>query len=225
MKNYLKIAHRGASGLELENSLSSFKLANKMGADIIELDIQITRDNEFVVFHDYKIDRCTNGEGKVRDFTLKELQSKYLLNNGEQILSLKEFCEYQSKQGSKVIIELKNPKTSIQVYNIVREFLDVKKFIIGSFFHEQILNLKTYDKKVNTCVMFECFPLSVESFIIETKVNYAAIGFESTSKDLVSRIQSKGVKVFVWTVNTKEDSEVAVKMGVDGIISNNIHLL
>ena len=68
-------AHRGASSHAPENTLAAFQLAIDQGAEAIELDVQLTRDQEVVVFHDVHLDRTTNGSGKVKDLTLSELKS------------------------------------------------------------------------------------------------------------------------------------------------------
>ena len=81
MNHPLIWAHRGASGYAPENTLPAFKLAADMGADGVELDVQLTKDNVIVVCHDEKIDRTSNGAGFIRDYTLEELR-KYDSNNG-----------------------------------------------------------------------------------------------------------------------------------------------
>lgn len=67
-------AHRGASGYAPENTLAAFEKAVELGADGVELDIQLTKDDEIVVIHDEKIDRTSDGEGWVKDYTLEELR-------------------------------------------------------------------------------------------------------------------------------------------------------
>ena len=67
-------AHRGASGYAPENTLAAFQMAADMGADGIELDVQICKSGELVVIHDETIDRVSHGKGYVKDFTLEELK-------------------------------------------------------------------------------------------------------------------------------------------------------
>ncbi|TMB12920.1 MAG: glycerophosphodiester phosphodiesterase, partial [Deltaproteobacteria bacterium] len=57
----LVIAHRGASGTSPENTLAAFRRAAELGADMIELDVQVTRDGAVVVIHDYTLERTTSG--------------------------------------------------------------------------------------------------------------------------------------------------------------------
>ena len=67
-------AHRGASGYAPENTLDAFRKAVEMGADGIELDVQMTKDGELVVIHDETINRVSNGKGWVKDYTYEELK-------------------------------------------------------------------------------------------------------------------------------------------------------
>ena len=70
----LNIAHRGASGTFPENTLSAFRAAIDAGADMCELDVQLTRDGAVVVIHDETVDRTTDGTGEVAALTLEEIQ-------------------------------------------------------------------------------------------------------------------------------------------------------
>ena len=71
MKNRLVIGHRGASAHAPENTLKSFDLAWKMGADMVELDVHQTIDGHLVCIHDYEVSRTTNGNGLVSELTLE----------------------------------------------------------------------------------------------------------------------------------------------------------
>ena len=70
----LNIAHRGASGRFPENTLAAFAAAIEAGAQMCELDVQLTRDGAVVVMHDDTVDRTTDGRGAVRGMTLEELK-------------------------------------------------------------------------------------------------------------------------------------------------------
>lgn len=69
------IAHRGDSAARPENTLGAFAAALEAGADIVELDVQLTRDRRVVVIHDPTLDRTTSGRGPVGDLTLRELRA------------------------------------------------------------------------------------------------------------------------------------------------------
>ncbi|WP_158285083.1 glycerophosphodiester phosphodiesterase [Arenibacter aquaticus] len=89
-------AHRGANETHPENTLAAFKEAIQLGAHMIELDVQMTKDNELVIMHDATVNRTTNGKGRVSDLTLaqiKELDAgkwKSKKFKGEKVPTLKE---------------------------------------------------------------------------------------------------------------------------------------
>ena len=92
-------AHRGYSGKYPENTMLAFRKAVEAGADGIELDVQLTRDGEPVIIHDELVDRTTDGTGRVKDFTLAELQAldaSYIYTGQygrNPIPTLREYCE------------------------------------------------------------------------------------------------------------------------------------
>ena len=67
-------AHRGASAKAPENTLPAFQLAHEMGADGVELDVQLTADGHVVCIHDETLDRTTTGRGPVVERTLREVK-------------------------------------------------------------------------------------------------------------------------------------------------------
>jgi glycerophosphoryl diester phosphodiesterase len=67
-------AHRGASAYCPENTMTSFHKAIELGADLLELDVQLSKDDEVVVFHDFRLEKTSNGTGLLRDLTLTELK-------------------------------------------------------------------------------------------------------------------------------------------------------
>lgn len=220
----IKVAHRGASAYELENSLSAFKKAINLGIDFIEFDIQTTSDNKFVVFHDETLDRCTNSSGFIKSKTFNEIRTTVKLNNGEVIPSLKEVCEFLGNYNIRALIELKNDNVAEQVSSEVSKILNTNSFIIGSFFHNQIKKLKD-SKNVLTCVMFEAHPIDLSGYLKYLNVDYAAFGLDSSSKRLVDEIKESGAIALAWTANTPDDIAKCKQFQVDGIISNNPDLI
>ena len=108
-------AHRGCSQRYPENTLLAFeKAAAVKNLTGIELDIQLTRDNELVVMHDERVDRTTEGFGFVKDFTLAEIKRLHIYANSspvQEIPTMQEVLELlgpRLKEGMKLNIELKN---------------------------------------------------------------------------------------------------------------------
>src|SRR5689334_18379914 len=70
-----RVAHRGGSQLAPENTLAAFRHALTLPIDAIELDVQMSRDGQLVVFHDNTLERLTNGTGNVLDLDFAYLRS------------------------------------------------------------------------------------------------------------------------------------------------------
>ncbi len=111
---YRIVAHRGAHATIVENSLGSIREAIRQKADIIEVDVRMTRDREFVIFHDFFLDRMTTGQGFVITKRLAEIQKLRLLN-GKPIPLLDDVLLFMEK----------HKKTGL--------LLDVKDLLIGAF--------------------------------------------------------------------------------------------
>ena len=110
------MAHRGYSGVYPENTMLSFREAVKVGCDAIEMDVHETRDGRLVVIHDERLDRTTDGSGRVCDHSFAELQQvnaaacykgKYA---PEHIPSFDEYCEWASGESVGHNIEIKTDK-------------------------------------------------------------------------------------------------------------------
>ena len=83
------IAHRGGASLAPENTISCFKKGIESGADMLELDIHLTKDSHIVVCHDQTIDRTTNGKGKIRDLTFDEISKLNIIDSDGRITNEK----------------------------------------------------------------------------------------------------------------------------------------
>ena len=111
--------HRGAAELEPENTRLSIQKAIDLGVDQVEIDVHLTRDQHLVVIHDATVDRTTNGQGAVADFTLEEVK-RLDAGKGERIPTLQEVIDLV--RGKVVLqIELKGPDTAEPVVRTVEQ--------------------------------------------------------------------------------------------------------
>ena len=210
----LIIAHRGVHDNKKtpENSLSAFKKAIELKLPI-ELDIQLTKDNQLIVFHDKDLVRMTDSHNCVKDLTLEEIKKLKLLNTKEKIPTLKEVLELIN---SKVLIdiEIKNTEKINEISNtLLEELKDYKgNFIIKSFNPNIIKYLKkqkpsyTYgilisDKQPNKLKKF----LSTSNLLLQ----YYKPDFISISKYLINNKNfkkfGKDHPILIWSINSKEE--------------------
>lgn len=105
-RHRLVVAHRGASAVAPENTLSAFELAIDVAADAVEFDVRMTSDDQAVVLHDPDVSRTTDGRGLVRDLTLRELR-RLRTHEGGQVPTLAEVLDHCSGRIA-VDVEIKN---------------------------------------------------------------------------------------------------------------------
>ncbi len=148
------IAHRGASAIAPENTISAFQKAADLGADGFETDVQLTRDGELVICHNYSIDGISNGTGLIREKTLSELRTYDFGSwygkefTGVQIATLAEVLE-KCKHFRVINIELKAPVERdesyiIKVADVIKASGVMDKVIVSGFDHSLLRDLKHY---------------------------------------------------------------------------------
>ena len=141
----INFAHRGFKGRYPENTLLAFKKAIEVGADGIEFDVHFSKDGELVIIHDETLERTTDGQGLVKEKTLKELKNLnasklYPEIKQQEILTLREYFDFAKDLDIMTNIEL---KTSIityegienEVYKLIKEYNLGEKIIVSSFNH------------------------------------------------------------------------------------------
>lgn len=225
------LAHRGASGTAPENTLAAFKKALIDGCDGFEFDIQQTKDGEIVIFHDWTLERTSNGSGYLRDHTLEELKKldvgSWFSENfkGERIPTLIEALDLIPND-KLINIELKEEYsiergTEKKVLDIIKNYPE-KNIIISSFSHNLLKNLKSLDDSIKIGILLEGTLVNLEKYIenLDFKINAYHPGKSFINKEDVDYLNSKGIDINVWTVNSSKDANFLEKMGVTRIITN-----
>lgn len=225
------LAHRGASGTAPENTISSFKKALADGCDGFEFDVQQTQDGKLVVFHDWTLERTTNGKGKLKDYTLSELKKldagSWFSNKfvGETIPTLEEVLDI-IPDDKLVNIELKEEysaerETEKKLLEIIKNY-PKKNIVVSSFSHNLLRNLKKLDDTVKIGLLFESSLVNLDKYI--ESLDFDIFSLHPSKNFLkesdIKLLKSKDIEINVWTVNTKEDYNFLKKMGVDAIITN-----
>ena len=212
--------HRGAAGYALENTFESFQKAIEMNVDFIETDIQQTLDGNLLVFHDNTLDRLTNGSGFIEEKTYQEVSQLRYLKDGSKIITLKEYCEFCKENNIKSFIEVKGENIASSVLKVLLEIFNTEDFILGSFFHKQIVEAKKENPKVQTCILFEGYFDQLYEYIIYTNADFISVGFESVSLGLVNDVKKANKNLIFWTINDEIDAIKAFKYNPYGIVSN-----
>jgi len=231
-------AHRGASTYAPENTLAAFALAYEMGADGIELDVQLTADDEVVVIHDDTLERTSSGVGLVREHSLAELKKldfgtwfseRYA---GEQIPTLAETLRLIYDTGMKVNIELKATSDydegrllTTKTAELIKQFDLVNQVIVSSFNHKYLTRMRCKDPRVATGILYFGDLLHVGEYAHSLDAHYAHPHYEYVDADTVDECRRNDVRVNVWTVDDPKDAKRLEEMGVYGLITNKPDIL
>lgn len=239
--HFLTIAHRGASAYYPENTMAAFKAAIEMQADMLELDILLSKDGKVVVIHDETLDRTTNGTGPVAEQTLAELKQldagswfdkKF---KGEPIPTLRDALEL-AKDSINVNIEIKTEAVSDEMYGGIEEkalelvdALEMRdQVIFSSFDYRAIAHLNQLDPGIPVAVLYNKSLKNPKkpSALVDS---LGAEGFNCSYKQLSNKwmrnTSSAGIPVLVYTINRELRMQTLIKRGVAGIFSDKPDLL
>ena len=218
------IAHRGLSGVKLENSLEAFILAAQHTYYGVETDIHVTLDKKFVTCHDSSLLR-TSGFDLVIENTLYDDLRAVKLNNGEPIPNLMEYLN-ACKNGNKVcVIELKEKfekEDILSFIQIINDFNYKDKILLISFDYDNIQTLvdnSDYKCQILSGLESEEVKQKVIDFAIKNKIG-VDVYFANLTKEFVDICHENNVEVNVYTVDKIEDAHKMIEYGVDYITSN-----
>jgi len=229
----LVIAHRGYRTKYPENTLAAFQAAIGAGADMIELDVLLTKDRKMVVIHDESLDRTTNGQGMVSDYTLSELKAldagswfdarfrEERLPTLQEVLDLvkgKAFLNIEIKRSA---YEPRHPSDAIeiQIVELVTREDNVENVLISSF-EWRVLERLAAMKEVPAIALLSGDPN--EGNPLEACRKLEAFSWHPSSialtKEHVRKMHEAGILFFPYHVDTPEDIGRMLEMDVDGLI-------
>jgi len=230
-KNPYILGHRGASGYAPENTLEAFKMALDMGADGIELDVQITKDGQLVVIHDEQIDRTSNGKGLVRDYTLDELR-KFNFNNHMdnyefcQIPTFEEVLQLFCGKDRYINAELKTgifeyPGIEKQVIEMVHKYNMQDYVFYSSFNFDTMERCRQIDAECYIGLLYDNHPFKALKKAIELKANALHPHYCFVCHPVyMLRAKIHGIEVNSWTINKSLIMRWTKLNGVKTIITN-----
>lgn len=221
----LNIAHRGASGCFPENTLAAFRAAIDAGADMCELDVQLTRDGALVVIHDDKVDRTTDGKGAVAAMTLAEIKrldagTRFDARfKGESIPTLEEVFDLVDGRCA-LNIELKAAGLEGPVSDLVRARGAIGSAIISSFDWEAIARVRHIAPELRVGLLASRWPARLIGAATEIKADAINPSFDIVTEDLCIAAHNREINVYAWTVDEPAIMRSLIADGADGIMTN-----
>lgn len=244
----LNVAHRGASDEVAENTLAALRRAIAHDADLVEVDVQRTRDGVPVLMHDLTLVRTTDARTvfpdrapwRVADFTYDELRRldaggwKSAAFAGEHVPTLAEAVEVVRRSATGLLVELKAPEHHPgivdDVAHVLRastgylvEALARRRLVVQSFHAEAALRFKETMTSVPVGVLGS--PARAQLVALAEWADQVNPGQLSVDRSYVDQVHELGMQCLVWTVDPTVLMHRAIRLGVDGVITNRPHVL
>lgn len=223
-------AHRGVSALMPENTLPAFAAALALGADEIEFDVRLTKDNVLIVSHDKNLERISDGKGDLADFTLQELKELNIgLKHGWQI----SFCtveEVFALLANKIVFNIHLKEHGKDGY-LVKELV---KLVEKYHAHENVYFAAAYSelewvKKYAPHIKRVAIQLTQDELeILEMAKLYQCDGIQfwhgMFDEALIQKIHENNIFCNVYFADTTEGYKEYFEMGIDTILTNRMDI-
>lgn len=226
-KNIKTIAHRGYVAKGVENSIEALEGAAEVGADYVEFDIILTKDNKFVVMHDYNLKRLAGLNKRVQDMNFDEVVG-LTIKQGDftsKIPSLEEFVNKAKELNMNLVIELKphgaEPSNYIDILIDEVKRLKLENYKFMSLNSKVIEELETKAPYLETGYVI---PLQIGNFH-HSNVDFFVIEDFSYRDRLVEQARKENKQVFVWTINDSALITKYLQSPADGIITDEPELV
>jgi glycerophosphoryl diester phosphodiesterase len=228
---FLRIGHRGAAGTRPELTIPAFTRALDLGVDLIELDVQLTRDRQLVVLHDRQLGRTVRGEGPVRERSLAELMA---LDAGAWfdarwagagVPSLEQVVEL-TRGRAELNVEIKSPPsdwegTAEALLALLTRHGRLPTTIISGFEHDALQAVRTRSVAARIGVLWQhadLEPMWCAAAALGAMAVHPHWGL--IDEAVVVEAHQRGLQVLAWTVNDPDAMAELARLGVDGLISD-----
>lgn len=219
----LIIGHKGAAGLAPENTIEAFKKGFETGADILEFDVQVTRDGVPVVVHDSTLLRTHGSRAIVRYSTHKSLEEA--ARKGHSIATLEEVLdlffgkillnlEIKGRGGSDIIIDLIKKR-------YIKKASDWNNILFSSFKVRELIKLRKSSTNAQLALLHNRNPYTFIAY--HRQLHFTAIGFHRLhiSALAVEIAKQLGIFMYAYTVNRPKAALLLLDQGIEGIVTDN----
>lgn len=214
------IAHRGASRLKRENTLSAFELALEQGADAIELDVHATADGVVVVHHDpdvvagtRRIPIAATVWGPLRELPLP---------GDERIPTLMDVLALVGSRAT-IYVEIKGAGIEGAVFMVLRN--SRSRCHVHSFDHRAVQRHRALAPEIPTGVLSASYPIDPIAPVLAAGAQTLWQEWQLIDADLVARAHAAGLRVIAWTVNDITEARRLATLGVDGLCGDDVIML
>jgi len=246
----LVIAHQGGGGLWPGDTMYAFEHAAELGADVLEMDLHISKDGVLVIMHDETVDRTTDGTGSLEEMTLKEIKQLDAGSNWSQddgatypyrgqgitVPTLEEV--FQAFPDYRMTIEIKKTKRSMAepFCSLIREYGMQDQVLVASFHDERMDEFRQVCPEVATSSARQettVFVLMSKAFLgrlyspkfYSLQVPEESSGITVMTAQFVRAAHERNLRVEPWTIDDPDQMRLYIDWGVDGIITDRPDLM
>lgn len=228
------IGHRGVPSLEDENTLESAKHAVALGADIVENDIYLTKDQHLVVMHDATVDRTTRSTGKIEEMNLAQVQQLQSKHKAYKIPTLAEYFNFLKQHPNVVLmIEMKsaNPALVAKMQDEIKKYQMESQVVTTSFNIDQIVRAQTQMTEIPRGLLVGNMPNSRNNLVNTKQINSDVQKYNSSynpayRSDLINILEAskhRGISFWPWALSDDTFNKLYVA-GTNGITTNSAQL-
>ena len=222
------ISHRGVSNANgVQNTVESLEKTAQLKPDLVEMDVQETKDGQFVMMHDANLRSLAGLNVTPQDLTLEELKQIDIFENGYQtkISSFDHYLNRANQLNQKLLIEIKTSrKDSAQMMDHFLEKYGAKIKVYGhqmqSLDYHVIEKVTQYDKEIPVF-----FILPYNSVFPRTNATGYTMEYSTLDEYFVTKLWNTEQKLYVWTINGSESFNKSLHLGVDGMITDNLEMV
>lgn len=251
----LVMAHQGGKALAPESTMEAFEKAAHLDVDVIDFDVHLTKDGNLMAIHDPTVDRTTDGTGKVKDMTAKEIQQ---LDAGAHFQAVDGSYPYQGKGVSiptvgevfdafpdmKWNIEIKDTNepdqykaAAVKLWELITEYELEEKVVIASFDQEiieMVLNVSNGNaltaggksEVAQFVVLHKLFLNGAYRTDIDAiEIPIEQYGINLVDRKLIDGAHEQGIDVHYWTINEEKTMHALLDAGADGILTDRPDVL
>jgi glycerophosphoryl diester phosphodiesterase len=224
VRRILVTGHRGAAGLEPENTVRSFRRACELGVDRIETDVRLTRDGHLICMHDATVDRTTNSTGAVAELTFAELRA---LDAGEDERAPTLQEAIAAVRGQAVLqIELKGEgavSPTLAILDAMR--MQPEEFLLTCFDASRLAEVHAQRPDLPVSLLFGQPPPDAIERACAVGASSISIQHTHLTRAWVEAAHAAGMEIRGWNPDTREEMEAALTFGIDGLGSNRPDIL
>ena len=224
----LVISHRGVSNKNgVQNTVQSLEKTAQLKPDLIEMDVQETKDGQFVMMHDANLKNLAGINARPQDLTLEELTGLDISENGyrTKISSFDDYLNRANELHQRLLIEIKTSKKDSP--QMMERFLEKYGTIIKQYGHQmQSLDYHVIDQVLKyDSTIPSYFILPYNSIFPKTKATGYTMEYSTLDEYFVTKLWYTEQKLYVWTINSSDALDKSLQLSVDGMITDDMEML